>query len=119
MDSSTLNALLRLCLRLTRDPVLAADFLNLGGLQKLLTLKRSQSFDGMDTVVGILMRHLVEDESTIRHAIEKVMRAVIQGASTQAPPQGRWERQERQPAEFHHVMRTLEPVAARRPDLFF
>ncbi len=118
MDGDMLHAVLRLCLRLTRHPGVAADFMNLGGLQKILDLRQTQSFTGMQTIVSLLVRHVLEDDTTLLHTMEKVVRAVAQGAAHNPGQVYGADDQQRQSPEFHYAMRSMGPVAARRPELF-
>ena len=48
VEPDALNAIMRLCLRLTREFDLAAQFAELGGIRLLLSLKQTSSFTGKD-----------------------------------------------------------------------
>ena len=75
VDADTLQAVLRLCLRLTRQHSMAVRFAQLGGIRHLLALKQASSFTGLNTLATFLVRHTMEDSATLRFTMEKVSAA--------------------------------------------
>ena len=62
VEPDALNAILRLCLRLTRTFHEAALFAELGGIRLLLALTQASSFAGFSSLASLLVRHVLEDE---------------------------------------------------------
>lgn len=72
VDGDALHALMRLTLRLTRDYSLAKLFAEKGGVTALLKLDEDCCFGGYKSLVTLIFRHIMEEPSTLRTAIEKV-----------------------------------------------
>lgn len=106
VEPDALNAIMRLSLRLTRDFDLAAMFAELGGIKLLLGLKQTSSFTGFSSLASLLVRHVLEDRETLRHTMEKVIRAstLSNNAATTK--------------EIHYLLRFLAPAACRNPEIF-
>ncbi|XP_037091019.1 E3 ubiquitin-protein ligase HUWE1-like [Pollicipes pollicipes] len=105
VDADTLQAVLRLCLRLTRQHALAVRFAELGGVRHLLALRQASTFAGLNTLATFLVRHTMEDPATLRHTMEKIVRTATMASNTNY-------------REFHYMMRSLAPAACRSPDDF-
>ncbi len=106
VDRDALNAVLRLCLRLTQDFEQATLFTKLGGVKMLLGLNQSSNFNGFASLATLLVRHVMEDPATIRFTMEKVVRSstvTTNSANTK---------------EIHYLLRVLASAACRAPDLF-
>lgn len=115
LDPDTLHANLRLCLRLTRQPELAAVFTKDGGPQALLALTHKSSFRGFTSLAALLVRHCLEEGPLLKQAMESVIRSVVtnpSGGSKEIRVQGMGNR------ELHYVLRRLGPCACRDPELF-
>jgi E3 ubiquitin-protein ligase HUWE1 len=74
IERELLHAVMRLCLRLTRSYDIAVKFADLGGIEVLLNLTQKSSFNGVLPLANLLMRHVIEDPSCLRYAVEKVNR---------------------------------------------
>jgi len=72
IEPELLHAVMRLCLRLTRNYEIAVKFANLGGIQTLLNLTQKSSFTGVLPLCNLLIRHVMEDPACLRYAVEKV-----------------------------------------------
>ncbi len=72
VDSDSLHAVLRLTLRLTREHEFALAFAELGGHKMLLSLTQASFFQGVVSLVTLILRHILEDGQTLRHTMEKV-----------------------------------------------
>ncbi len=72
IEPEFLHAVMRLCLRLTRDHELAVMFANLGGVQLVLELTQNSNFPGVLPLSNLLIRHVIEDRGCLRYAVEKV-----------------------------------------------
>ncbi|CDW52065.1 WWE and DUF4414 and HECT domain containing protei n [Trichuris trichiura] len=72
-ESDCLQAVLRLCLRFTRNHSLALAFVSSGGVEKLLELRASQFFNELTIIVSLIVRHLLEDAPVLDHLMEKVV----------------------------------------------
>ena len=75
VDPDTLHATLRLTLRLTRDHYNAVYFAELGGPKLLLGLTQASAFQGFTSLVTLILRHVMEEENTLMHTMEKVRSA--------------------------------------------
>lgn len=111
VDADTLHAALRLCLRLTRDYSLALEFLELGGVLKLLRLKQYQSFAGLPSLLSLIVRHIVEDEHVLKQTMERVVKHVVQGGVATLDAPGN-------PNELYYIFRLLGGVACRDETIF-
>ena len=72
VDPDTLHALLRLVLRLTREHQYAMTFAELGGVKLLLGLTQVSTFQGFVSLVTLIIRHILEDSSTMKTTLQKV-----------------------------------------------
>lgn len=116
VESSTLNAVVRLCVRLTRDTRLAQVFVDSGGPHHILELKRSSLFEGFALLITLLLRHVVEDQETLRHTMEKVIRsAAVNGIGSMTSGVGS---NSLGTKEINYILRVLSPAATRQPELF-
>lgn len=77
VESETLHAVLRLCLRCTRVHDMAELFVNHGGIDQLLALSQASAFNGYSSLCTLLMRHVLEDELTLRQSFTKVRSPVL------------------------------------------
>lgn len=78
VDRDTLHALMKVCLRLTRDYKNAQVFAREGGVQLLLDMTQASSFIGCISLSTLLIRHILEEPRTLRLAMEKVVRSRTQ-----------------------------------------
>lgn len=63
---------MRLTLRLTRDYSLAKFFAEKGGVTALLDLEQDSNFLGFSSLATLILRHVMEEPTTLRNAIERV-----------------------------------------------
>jgi E3 ubiquitin-protein ligase HUWE1 len=71
IDADTLHAILRLVLRLTRHHKFADMFAQLGGVKAILDLSQQQNFQGSFSLIALIIRHVLENESTLKYTMEK------------------------------------------------
>ncbi|XP_011497625.1 PREDICTED: E3 ubiquitin-protein ligase HUWE1 [Ceratosolen solmsi marchali] len=83
VDRDALHALMKVCLRLTRDYRNAEVFAREGGVKLLLDMTQASSFIGCITLSTLLVRHTLEEPLTLGLAMEKVVRSRTQ---TNIPP---------------------------------
>ncbi|XP_067140217.1 E3 ubiquitin-protein ligase HUWE1 isoform X2 [Centruroides vittatus] len=107
VEPDTLHAVMRLCLRLTRNHAYAVTFAEMGGLRLLLNLTQESAFTGFTSLATLLIRHILEEPNTLRHTMEKVVRASTMGSNTPFSSK-----------EMHYVFRVLAPASCREPTLF-
>ncbi|KAL3617821.1 hypothetical protein CASFOL_038142 [Castilleja foliolosa] len=74
LPCETMHAVLQLCSTLTRTHAVAVSFLDAGGLHSLLSLPASSLFVGFDTVVAVIIRHILEDSQTLQQVMESEIR---------------------------------------------
>ncbi|KAF5727902.1 E3 ubiquitin-protein ligase UPL1 isoform X1 [Tripterygium wilfordii] len=72
-----MQAVLQICARLTKTHALALQFIENGGLAALFSLPRSCFFPGYDSVVSVIIRHLLEDPQTLQTAMELEIRQTL------------------------------------------
>lgn len=106
VDPDTLHALMRLCLRVTRVWEQACLFASLGGVRTLLSLTESSGFWGFHSLAALLMRHILEEPTTLRYTMEKVIRSSASNNTMSGAK------------ELHYLLRLLAPAACRDPQLF-
>lgn len=78
-EPDTLHAVMRLCLRLTREHELAKIFALMGGPRMLLQLTEVSAFTGFTSLATLLIRHVLEEGETLRHTMEKVLLFLVVG----------------------------------------
>ena len=92
----------------------AEEFVKCGGPQALLAKKRDSSFKGFSSLTVLLLRHVMECNSTLSQTMENVIRSVV----TNNRPVTRELGYSSGHRELHLVMRRLAPVACRNTDRF-
>lgn len=115
IDPDTLNATMRLCLRITRHPCGGAQFVKAGGPQLLLSLKSKSGFKGFSALALNILRHCFEDEQTMKRTMEDIIKYSLTTPSSnvkEVRPQGNGMK------DYHYVLRRLSPIACRDEDLF-
>ncbi|XP_078340185.1 E3 ubiquitin-protein ligase HUWE1-like isoform X5 [Crassostrea virginica] len=115
VESECLHAALRLILRLTRNHQNAMLFAELGGPRILLTLTQSSSFPGFISLASLIFRHIIEEPSSLRYCMEKVVKKATSGtgSSIHGVKPGTMGSK-----EVNYVFRVLAPAACRDPELF-
>ncbi|KAH9287706.1 hypothetical protein KI387_031823 [Taxus chinensis] len=108
-SSTTIQALLQLCARLTRVHAIALRFLEKGGLAALLSLPTKCLFSGFDNVATTIIRHILEDPHTLQLAMESEIRHSIVAASARNIS-GR--------VSPRNFLSNLAPVISRDPAVF-
>lgn len=107
IDRDILHAILRICLRLTRDFRCARIFAAEGGVRLLLSVSQASAFTGFVVLATLLIRHVLEEPQTLCLAMEKVIRA--RTLST-IPPAYK---------EILYVIRQVSSAVCRNSDAFF
>lgn len=105
VNSESLNATLRLCLRLTRFHTCAAIFTEHDGPKHILNLNQASAFSGFSSLITLIFRHILEDKTMLERTMESVVRSVALpgvGASR----------------ELYSAFRKVGPAACRDPVLF-
>lgn len=74
VDRDTLHALMRICLRYTRDHENATIFAKEGGVKILLETTQGSSYTGFINLATLLIRHIIEEPRTLWTAMENVVR---------------------------------------------
>ncbi|XP_046372246.1 E3 ubiquitin-protein ligase HUWE1-like isoform X1 [Haliotis rufescens] len=115
VDPDTLHASLRLMLRLTREHKHAVHFAELGGPKILLNLTQASAFQGFVSLATLLFRHILEEPSSLKYCMEKVMRNACSGIGSSACGVANGSIGSK---EMHYVMRVLGPAGCRNPSLF-
>ena len=116
MLPNALQAVLKLCLRLTQEHKYAVQFVEQGGARALLLLTQESAVAGFATLATLLLRHVLEDEENLRHTMEKVVRSTatnsVSSAHTGVSPSSTGAK------EINYVLRVLGPAACRNAELF-
>lgn len=106
VEPDTLHAVMRLCLRLTRDYEQAQLFANLGGVKAILKLTQVSAFTGFNSLATLIVRHVLEEPQTLRQTMEKVIRSTTHHSPLSSCK------------EMHYILRVLGPAACRDSKLF-
>lgn len=107
IDRDTLQAVMRICLRLTRDFRCARIFAQEGGVKLLIEMTQASMFTGFVTIATLLIRHILEEPQALCLAIEKVIRGK---ALSTIPPSHK---------EILYLFRQVSSAVCRSPDAFF
>lgn len=105
VEPDTLHAVMRLCLRLTRQYEHASLFAELGGVKAILQLTQASAFTGFNSLATLIVRHVLEEPQTLRLTMEKVIRTQTHHSPSQCK-------------EMHYILRVLGPAACRESGLF-
>lgn len=89
--------------------------MNCGGPQALLAKKRDSSFKGFSSLTILILRHVMECNSTLSQTMESVIRSVV---TNNRPSLSRELSYSSGHRELHLVMRRLAPAACRNTDKF-
>ncbi|XP_036141020.1 E3 ubiquitin-protein ligase HUWE1 isoform X8 [Monomorium pharaonis] len=106
VDRDALHAVLKVCLRLTRDYRNAEVFAREGGVKLLLEMTQMCSFTGCINLCTLLIRHTLEEPRTLRLAMEKVIRARTQ---SNIPPAYK---------EILFMTRQISSAVCRNPEVY-
>ena len=98
VDLEALNTILQLCLLLMRTFSEAMLFTELDGIKLLLGLTQISCFSGFFFLASLLVRHMLTDEATLSHTMEKIL-----GSSASASTTGTTN-------ELHYLLRSLVPA---------
>ncbi|CAG2119153.1 unnamed protein product, partial [Medioppia subpectinata] len=104
-NADTLHAVMRLCLRLTRNYEVAALFAEQGGVRAILQLTQASAFTGFTSLATLIIRHVLEEPNTLRQTMERVIRMQTHHSPLAC-------------REMHYIMRVLGPAACRDGRLF-
>ena len=110
-DPDTVHAILRICLRLTRDYDLAYIFVENNGVNNLVNLSDASNFVGFRPLATLLLRHIFEEWSLLNQAMRNVIQEVLSMKG------GRDYRHLSQ-KEFNYILRRLGPAICRSEDVF-
>ena len=94
---------------------MASIFSEEGGPRALLKLTEKSSFPGVIPLATSLLRHIVEDMTTLQQILETVICAKSLGVGSIISGVGK---NSVGTKELHYVLRTLGPAACRCPSLF-
>ncbi|XP_063952392.1 E3 ubiquitin-protein ligase HUWE1-like isoform X2 [Lytechinus pictus] len=116
VDPDTMHAVLRICLRFTRDHSSALLFAKLGGPKLLLSLTQASSFNSFPILANLLLRHVFEEKLVLQNTMDKLIYAVANkgvGCNTCNVALGSVGCR-----EMNFVLRKLGPLACRDQELF-
>lgn len=68
---------MQVVVRLTKSHALATVFLQQGGLKKLLAAPQSTAFQGQTSLTGSIIRHLLEDASSLLASMQSEIRSLL------------------------------------------
>lgn len=105
IDPNSLQAVMRLSFRLTRDYELAVMFAEAGGVRALQNLSESSQFSGFVSLATLIIRHVLEEPTVLHQTMEKVIRSTTQHC-------------QHNQREMHYLMRVLGAAACRNEDIF-
>lgn len=105
IDANSLQAVLQLSFRLTRDHNLAVLFAESDGVKAIQQLHESCSFTGYPILATMIIRHVLEEPSVLLQTMEKVIRTTTQHSQSNS-------------REMHCVLRALGPAIFRNEEAF-
>ncbi|KAI0983462.1 hypothetical protein GJ496_002586 [Pomphorhynchus laevis] len=73
-DSDTLHAFLRLIVRYTREETHTKTFVDNGGVESLLQMRRKVAFQGCVPMIVLIIRHIMENTANLALSMEKAIR---------------------------------------------
>ncbi|XP_055907075.1 E3 ubiquitin-protein ligase HUWE1 [Eupeodes corollae] len=73
IDLDTINSILKLCVKLTKDAESAKVFANNGGINLLLSMRQMCGYMGFPTYAILLIRHVLEEPQTLLATMERVI----------------------------------------------
>ncbi|KAL3982881.1 HECT-domain (ubiquitin-transferase) family protein [Acanthocheilonema viteae] len=119
IDATSIHAIFILAARITRDFVVAREFLQQGGVQTVINVSGS-AVPSSAIFAALIIRHCLDDEIAIRQIFEKTVRTIAAGGYTINPPLTRWNhiRTPRTTRDWLHAIRALSPLCARHPQIF-
>ena len=92
------------------------QFVDQGGARALLLLTQDSQVTGFGTLATLLLRHVLEDEENLKHAMEKVVRSSA-SSSVSSPVTG-VSQSSPGAKEINYVLRVLGPATCRNAGLF-
>ncbi|CAH1960708.1 unnamed protein product [Acanthoscelides obtectus] len=107
IDKDLLHSALQICVRFTRDFSVAKVFVESGGIKCLLNMKQINDFGGFAILATILIRHALEEPSTLKYAMEKIIRG--RTLSTIPPPY----------KDLIYLARNVGGAITRDPETFY
>lgn len=105
IDPNSLQAVMRLSFRLTREYELAVMFAEMGGIRALQNLPESSQFAGFVSLATLIIRHVLEEPTVLHQTMEKVIRSTTQHC-------------QHNQREIHCLLRVLGSAACRNEDIF-
>lgn len=105
IDPNSLQAVMRLAFRLTRDYELAVMFAEMGGIRALQNLPESSQFSGFVSLATLIIRHVLEEPPVLQQTMEKVIRSTTQHCHNNQ-------------REMHYLLRVLGAAACRNEEIF-
>lgn len=105
IDIHSLQAVMRLTFRLTRDYERAVMFAQRGGVRALQNLSESSQFTGFVSLATLIIRHVLEEPPVLSQTMEKVIRSTTQHC-------------QHNQREMHYLLRVLGSAACRNEEIF-
>lgn len=105
IDPNSLQAVMRLSFRLTRNYELAVLFAEMGGVRALQSLPESSQFSGFVSLATLIIRHVLEEPTVLNQTMEKVIRSTTQHC-------------QHNQREMHYLLRVLGAPACRDEEIF-
>ena len=100
------HAVFLLIFRLTRNFDLASYFLRIEGMSVMLNLSGKSYFNGLNALVSLIMRHILDDEATLLSLMKKEIGTFVKTSSN------------RQFVELSSFMKKIPYAAIREPAVF-
>lgn len=107
IDKDLLHSVLQICMRLTRKFDLAREFVSAGGVKCLINMRQTCEFGGFGILFTVLIRHALEEPSTLAYCMEKVIRG--RTLATIPPPY----------KDLIYLTRQIGSAITRDPDTFY
>ncbi|KAI6651641.1 E3 ubiquitin-protein ligase HUWE1-like [Oopsacas minuta] len=118
-NTSLLQAVLQLSIRLTRDYRMALIFGECKGYIHLFSFKKDMIFSGFQALTSILIRHLFESENALRYMMESAIRIAHHCPSPNMSGMPyRMGRRSRNTKDLDALFRSIGPIYNKHPEVF-
>jgi hypothetical protein len=102
LDQDTMEAVMRMSLRVTHRSDSAAKFVQAGGVQALMNIRHASLFRSAGTLTSLILRHVIDDAALLRELMERQIRSKM--------PSGT--------ASLAHVVKPFTALYHRDSDVF-
>mmetsp|Transcript_14088 Transcript_14088/g.20124 ORF Transcript_14088/g.20124 Transcript_14088/m.20124 type:complete len:3340 (-) Transcript_14088:211-10230(-) len=115
ISSDIIHAMILLLSRVIRSHKIALQFLEKGGTELILSLNRKSRFSGHSGLLTIVLRRLLEDETTLQTSMETEIRSTVAKLHKKSP---RRSESSRPQVQLRLLIQSISPLICRDPLAF-